>query len=177
MEYRHRQKNAVYLWLSLTNRKHLYVWETFKAHWSIKKTPRVTSAPSTYRNNLSSLLTPAFAIKLFQNTRVPLGLSGSVILICLLALQFLLCHRYPWNKAIMSLHWMRVSYCWLPPRAERKWFPRSSCWGRSVSRLCWWCSWSRRCTAAGTTAGGRGRARTARTQKTGLFILSVMFVK
>lgn len=176
MEYRHRQKNAVYFWLSLTNRKHLYVCETFKAHWSIKKPQSDLCAEHVQKQ---SLITPDACI---CNKTVPKYSSPTrIVRKCdfdlLLALQFLLCHRYPWNKAIMSLHWMRVSYCWLPPRAERKWFPRSSCWGRSVSRLCWWCSWSRRCTAAGTTAGGRGRARTARTQKTGLFILSVMFVK
>lgn len=60
---------------------------------------------------------------------------------------------------------VRVCYCWLLPRWERKWFLRSSCWGHSVSQLWWWCSWNKSCRAAERTAGGRGTGRKAGTDR------------
>lgn len=127
------------------NRKTFISCNTCKSHLSTLRDEQVQYI-------LWLFLTPPICNKLFQNTW--LELWGSVILICFLFFNS--------SFVIGSVSdCVRVCYRWLLPRWERKWFPRSSCWGHSVSRLWWWCSWSRRCTATGRTAGGRGTAQTA----------------
>lgn len=109
----------------------LFVWCTSIPLEYGKPAPFGTSMYSTF---FHYSWPPVSVIKTVPKCSSPAWIVRKRDFDMLLVLQFLLCHRYPWNKAIMISDCVRVCYCWLLPRWERKWFPRNSCWGHSVSR-------------------------------------------